>query len=327
MNRYRRPLLLLAVLLPLAACLDEVPENPGDPLFRKGDKKCNPKKEDCTPPPPPVVEPDFPGPGLELISPVRVATTATGWLLVTETHQRAVLRVDPTTLLADQSFTVDGRPHAIGMLGDRVFVGNLSSHTVDVYNAQGQAVGYLGSPGSVGRPMDLAVDSVAGLVFVLDGDARNVKVFQASDGALVSTIGGGFVTPTGIALNPATQEVVVSDAGPQGGDAGILIYDYSGTFVTSISGAGSCGMMGCTGGFSTPASVALDSLGRVYLLDLLQRLVMVYDRANPSAPVETLDGTGTPLLQFPLDVAVAGGDVVVTSKRTHSLEAFRGVLP
>jgi hypothetical protein len=71
----------------------------------------------------------------------------------------------------------------------------------------------------------------------------------------------------------------------------------------------------------------MDNLGRVYLLDMLQRSVLVYDRATPNTPVQTLDGTGNPLLQFPLDVVVVGGDVVVTSKRTHSLEAFRGVLP
>lgn len=317
-------LAVLVAALPLVACTD-VPEAPGTPLLARKDK-CKPQKEDCTPPPPPVVEPSFPGPGLDLISPVRVATTATGWLLVTETHQRAVLRVDPTTLLADQSFTVDGRPHAVGMLGDRVFVGNLSTHTVEVYDAQGRAVGFLGNPGSVGRPMDLAVDSTAGLVFVLDGDARNVKVFQAADGILLSTI-GSFVTPTGIAVRASAGEVVVSDAGPQGGDASVVIYSYDGTFVTSISGAGDCGMMGCSGGFSTPASVSLDTVGRVYLLDMLQRSVLVYDRATPNTPVQTLDGTGNPLLQFPLDVVVVGGDVVVTSKRTHSLEAFRGVLP
>jgi hypothetical protein len=205
-------------------------------------------------------------------------------------------------------------------------VGNLSSHSVEVFDARGQAVGFLGAPGSVSRPMDLAVDSAAGLVFVLDGDARHVKVFDAADGTLSSSI-GSFVAPTGIAVRPTTQEVVVSDAGPQGGDASVAIFGYDGTFVASISGAGSCGMLGCSGGFSTPASVALDSLGRVYLLDLLQSSVLVFDPAVSATPVQTLDGTADPLLRFPLDVAVVGGDVVVTSKRTHSVEAFRGVLP
>lgn len=320
-------LLLLAALLSLQACADDMP-SPDALLAKNAKNKCIPQRGDvCDSPSEGSVDPVLPGPGFQLVSPVRIAVTGTGWLLVTETHRQAVLRVDPTTLVADQSLLLSGRPHAIGMLGDRIYVGNNGTQVVEVYGHDGQALGTLGEPGSVRRPMDLATDSVAGLVFVLDGHAKRVNVYDPADGSLLRSV-GAFVTPVGIDVDPLSQEVFVADAGPIGGDAGVVIFRYDGTVVQTISGAGTCGMLGCSGGFSTPSSVAVGPAGRVLVLDVLQAAVLVYDRASPSRPVETIGGrTATPTLGFPLDVTVVGSDLVVTSKRTHSIEAFRGVLP
>jgi hypothetical protein len=318
---------ILAAAVLTTACTDEIPSS--DQLLAKTDKCIPQRGDDCAPPPPETVEPNFRGPGKSFVSPVRVATTSSGWLLVSDSDGHVVHRVDPTTLLSGQTLPVAGRPNAVGMLNAQVFVGNVTEQTVEVYSHQGELMGSLGAPGSVAWPADLAVDSALGLVFVLDRAVPEVKIYQIVDWTQTGSIASnGLVTPTGLTLDPVAQEVFVADAGPPGGDASVAIYGYDGTFVQAVSGAGSCGFMGCSGGFSTPASVALDSLGHVYVVDNLLRAVLVYDRATSlTKPARTLGGrdvAGAPVLAFPLDVGVLGGDVLVTSKRGHSLEVFRG---
>ncbi len=328
--------LLVAAAFAVAACDDTLPEV-DQVMFAKG-ANCDPtkknyaKKRNCPPlpPPPPVtVEPNFRGPRKDFVSPVRVATTSSGWLLVSDSDGSAVHRVDSTTLESDQTLQIDGRPNAVGMLNDEVYVGNVTTKTVEVYTYRGELQGSLGGTGSVGWPADLAVDTALGLIFVLDRAVPEVKMFQAADWSQIGTIGaGGLATPTGLTLDPVAQEVFISDAGPQGGDASVAIFGYDGGFVEAISGAGSCNFMGCTGGFSTPASVALDSLGHVYVVDNLVGGVRVYDRAvSLGSPLRTLGGRdvpGAPVLAFPLDIGVRGGDVLVTSKRGGSVEVFAG---
>ena len=72
----------------------------------------------------------------------------------------------------------------------------------------------------------------------------------------------------------------------------------------------------------------LDSLGHVYVVDNLLGAVLVYDRAaSLTSPARTLGGrnvAGAPVLAFPLDLSVIGADVVVTSKRSRTVEVYRG---
>ncbi len=287
------------------------------------------RRKHC-PQPPAVVVPSFPGVPIPLHSPARLAASASGWLLVTDTYNNTVLRVNPATLLADQHFRVDGRPHAIGMWGDRIFVGNWTDSTVQVFDHHGRLTGSLGAPRSVTWPADLAVDAIAALVFVLDrGEEPEIKIFDAADGTVVGAVASGdLVTPTGVAIDPVAEEIVVSDAGiPGQNEARVAIYGYDGTFHGAVSGAGTCDGSGCSGGFSTPASVAVDASGRIYLVDNLLAAVLVYDRqASLTWPVRVLGGRdgGAPLLDFPLDVEVVGPDVLVTNKHTSDVVAFRG---
>jgi DNA-binding beta-propeller fold protein YncE len=212
----------------------------------------------------------------------------------------------------------------VALLGRRLFVGNATKGTVEVYDAQGGELQRSFGPGAVEHPSDLAVDEILGLVFAVDGATRQVKVFRVR-GTLHATISGPGLapeqlqTPIAVAVDPLRAEVYVSDYGVVGGHAAVKIFDYNGTFIDEISGAGSCGMLGCSGGFSRPQGVAVDRQGKIYVADALLAQVLVYDRATLEQ-VEVL-GSRDAGLRLPLDVALgADGEVYVTSNRTHSVE-------
>ena len=276
------------------------------------------------------VEPNFSRPFdpslLRLQSPVRMVVTPSGGLLVSDSRSQVVLRVNATTLQPDQALVVDGKPLGVGLWGGRVFVGNADAGTVDVFGPDGTWQYSFGS-GAVPYPSDLAIDHRAGLVFVVAGGTREVKVFNL-DGESQGTLAGpgpgraGLRAPTGIAVDENRREVLVSDYGEPGIGAAVKIFDYDGNFVAEISGEGDCGMLGCSDGFSRPQGIAVDRDGRIYLADALLGRVLVFDRATgealPDVGAHVSDGGK---LRVPLDVVLGkDGQLIVASNGTASIE-------
>lgn len=309
------PFLAFAVLL--AGCFDR----------RDGPVESDPDAETGT------LEPELmPLVSDSLESPVRMALTRSGRLLVSDARQRMIFRVDPVSLRPDQGLQVDGEPSAVGLMGKRIFVGNVTRRTIEVYASQGGSLRRSFGRDAVEYPMDLAVDEILGLVFVVDGGAKEIKVFDVR-GRLRGTLSGPGLgidrlqAPTAIAVDETAQEVFVSDYGDPTGRAAVKVFDYDGNFLSEISGAGSCGSLGCSGGFSRPQGIALDDQGRVYVADALLAEVLVFERATGNR-VQTLGGrsVGPPFLRIPLDLAIdQAGDLFVTSNRTASIELYRGV--
>lgn len=320
---------VLAFAVSLGSCggdTEPVTDLPGPP------DDCPPERttpDGCLPAPePPIgrVEPELPGVGdATLVGPLRLVPTPSGRLLVADSRAGWVFVVNPALLEPIQGIEVEGKPLSVELLGDRIYVGVEAEHTVRFYRAtDGSADGSLGA-GAVGRPADLAADTIQGLLFVLDGAARVVKVFDPS-GVLLRTLGDGeLVAPTALGLDPVREEVLVSDYGPGGGPATVHIYGYDGTPAAVIDGTGDCGMVSCTGGFSRPQGAAVDSAGRIYLTDALMAAVLVFDR-------ETLTQTGTlggrdtgAGLRLPTSVALdSAGTVFVTSHAGGSVERLEG---
>ena len=284
---------------------------------------CDERSETPTELYPGVAFAEFRGLPLPLAAPVRLAVLPSGQLLVTDSRRRSVYALDPSGLAVEGGFEVGGKPLGIGARGGRIFVGNVTRRTVEVYDLKGRIRGHFGAD-AVGYPIDLAVDDAAALVFVLDAAALTVRVFDQNGRSLgsISGPGGGdalLQSPTGIAVDPARGEVLVSDYGPDGGSAAVKIFSYEGDFVDIISGAGRCGLLGCSGGFSRPQGLEVDGGGRVYVTDALLAQVMVFDRVTKQ-PIATLGGRGMGL-RLPLDVALdRDGAVYVTSNRTGSVE-------
>jgi len=277
-------------------------------------------------PPGPGGEPQFGPVAGALVSPVRVALTPTGVLLVTDSRQRIVAQVNPATMATVGGAAVTGKPLAVGFLDGRTFVGNAVAQTVDVIDPLGNVVTSFGR-GAVGYPSDLAVDQVTGRLFVVDGVARVVKVFGPG-GRRLGTIGTGatFQAPVGVAVDTSRREVLVTDYGNPDASlpATVKIFDYDGGFVAEMSGAGTCGSLGCRDGFSRPQGLAVHG-GRIYLADALLAAVLVFDRATLARDT-VLGGRGVPpYLRLPSDVAIdAAGNVYVVSSVAGRVEVFAG---
>lgn len=265
------------------------------------------------------------------MTPVRMVLAPSGRLLVTDAKAGMVFGVDPATLQPNEALRVGGKPVALGLAGNRVLVGNVATQTVEVFNPTGRfQYAFGGGPGAVQYPTDLAVDIDADLVFVVDAGAKQVKVFDLH-GRLERVISGPgpepaqLQRPVGIAVDPSRREILVSDAGTAGDHAAIKFFGYDGTYSGEISGKGKCGMLGCSGGFSTPQGLALDSQGRVYLADVLLAQILVYDRETGEL-LTALGGRhiGPPGLRVPFDVVIdENTDLYVTSYGTGTVEVFR----
>lgn len=177
---------------------------------------------------PEATELTFPTPGVGFISPLRIDSTAKGWLLVSDSRLRALVRVDPQTLKADQTLYLKGKPLGVGVLGLEIFVGMAEQKSIEILNLRGEHKGYLAPPGQAGNPTDLGIDAPAGLVFALDGVARVVRVYQGSTRSLVGTLGAGALTaPSAVSVDTARKEVLVSDYGSSSLAASVVIFSYA----------------------------------------------------------------------------------------------------
>jgi len=329
-------LTLALAALAAASCRDVSDRATDVPSFAKGD--CPPgqaEKGKCDPTPPPPegpVEPALPDPAPRggLVTPNRIAVTPIGNLLVADPRTESIVYVLAGPLQPTASLELGYRPAGVAILGNRIYVGNGATGAIDVYASKdGSFVTTFGAA-DLSMPSDLAADEDAGLLFVSDVRAGRVFVYDAS-GTLVNEIsskGTGtdqLFAAQGLALDTANSQVLVSDWGDFGNNSAatayVKIFAYDGTYVDAISGAGNCGMMGCSGGFSRPGSPLVVN-GKVYVPDVILAQVLAFDRTTKALSA-TLGGR--PGLRLPTDVVLLGdADLFVTSTRNGVIVPFPG---
>lgn len=279
----------------------------------------------------PSAGPVAPNPPI-LRSPIRLAQMNNGHLLIADYYQQRIVECQLDGLSELDSFAIQGRPLAVASCKGRIYVGNETAHRVEAYNRDGEKLFDLGgADGEFQKPTDMAVDSKQGLLFVVDGLDAKVKIFDITSGGqgnLVGTIPpqgattNHLIHPTGVAVDPATAEVLVSDFGDPNlfVDPAILVFDYQGNLTNTISG--SSGMLGER--FSRPQGMALRG-NRIYLVDSWMGQVYVLERLTGIglAAIGT-HGAGPGQLDLPLDVVIDGrsDDVFVTSYQNKRVEVF-----
>jgi len=325
-----------------AGCVDDSRRDLMTETTLLAKKDCPPgaeKKGECEEPPPPppppppdgTVEPDLPSVSTDVMhTPMRLAGTPEGRMLAADPKARMILRIDPSYLLPDQGFEARGKPLSVALLGDAIFVGNSEDRQIDVYDAIGGGYRTSFGAGRAERPADIVADTGLALLFVLDSKTRQVTVFEP-DGTVVRTISGPgsadsqLLSPVALGLDPVRGEVLVSDYGSETVPAAVKVFGYDGTYVGLVNGAGECGMMGCSGGFSRPQGVFVRA-DQVFITDGLLASIEIYDRTTLGYS-STLGGrdSGFPDLRFPTDVFVNdAGDVFAASYQSGSVEVFQG---
>ena len=296
-------------------------------------------------PTPTVANPVFSGRDVRLMYPFRISRTQSGWFLASDLKRNLIVSIDPATGQASRSLHIDGAPTGVVMHGKEIFVANKTRQSIEIFCFDGKPLGHLAAEGTLGDPMDLAVDETAGLVFALDISTPAIRVYDiATRTQLGTTIGappqiGALIAPIGIAVDPVLQTLYVTERGIRYGngsvpDAGsvpasIQIFSYAaanfGTRLGEISG-GFCGSFGCSDtGFSNPRGLTVHN-GFIYMTEVLRGQVMVFDLSSLTLVAALgLTGETDRELRMPSDVAIhSNGDVYVTNTLKRTLFVFPG---
>jgi len=266
-----------------------------------------------------------------LNSPTRIAVEQGGMMLVSDYYGGVIARYSPQAGRVIETIPVGGRPTGVATLGDRIYVGNETTGGIEIYHTDGYFIGFLGgSEQFVLDPTDIAIDAGFNRLFVVDGEAEQIKVFSLDgDGSLVGTISGPGLeehllqNPTGITLDPTASEVYVSDYGEieEGVDPRVLVFGYDGAYHGSISGnAGAHGYH-----FSKPQGLEIGETGHVFVVDGWLGRVVVMDRATGQEVTRLGEfGKGPGKLRLPLDPVIYGPDrdLYVTSNLTRRVVRF-----
>jgi len=280
-------------------------------------------------------------------NPRRLAEGPAGQLLVSDRAGSVVaVRKDNLEQVWSLRLPEDGAPFGLACRNRRLFVGNTETKNVEVYRMLGRpAIVRLrfeynlgltppGETGSIERPIDVGLDRRTQRVFVLDGAAKEVKVFDRRgrfDYAFAPADRVGEVlSPVSLAIDEARQEVLIGDYGDPSGffrsrtPARILIYDYSGALLSQIDGDGSTHE---TTRFARVQGLASSTDGRIFAADPLGGRILVLDRDTGAMLAEVgSEGPGPGQLMLPLDVHLdrRTGDLFVSNNRgARRIEVFR----
>ena len=257
-----------------------------------------------------------------LQTPTRIAFMPDGSLLVSDYLGQMVFQLELGSTVPVGGFHIEGRPTAVGATRKEIYVANQTRGRIEVFQSSGSSRGAFGSS-VLSWPLDMAVDEANKRIFVTDGgNAPAVHVFDLRGGHLGAIT--GIPGPTGLWLDYARNELLVTDQGIPGDDAYIRIYDLTTlAFKTSISGAGS-GWFNPQGGFSRPRGVAVGPDGLIYLSDAILGEITVFDRFTKQKVGEVgVFGEYPGDLFVTQDIVIdEAGNIAVTSQQTSRVEFF-----
>ena len=163
-----------------------------------------------------------------------------------------------------------GVPLGVVWVDGRVYVADAKRHEVIVLDAQGGFHARFGA-GDLLRPVGLTYVAQRSQLYVVDGGAHSIKVFDL-DGEIVSTIGrqgvgtGEFNLPSHICC--AGDRLAVADSG----NARVQWLDLDGNHLATVGRKGNG-----AGDFSLPKGVAVDSEGHLYVVDAQFENVQVFN--------------------------------------------------
>jgi sugar lactone lactonase YvrE len=164
----------------------------------------------------------------------------------------------------------------------------------------------------------LAIDD-SDRLFVSDSQAHRILVFDKNHKG-EAAITEGLVTPAGMAIDNENRFLYVADLGQDQ----VLVYDADNlTPIRRIGTANTNHQSNALGDFAKPTSVALDSEGNVYVADMLNYRVEVFDADGKFIRTFGKHGDGPGYFAMPKGVAVdCDGHIWVTDSMQNRVHLF-----
>lgn len=210
--------------------------------------------------------------------------------------------------------------------GSKVFVADRLNHVVDVFTSGGAPLTTIGN-GILARPVGVAIDSAHDNLIVTDAFAQQILVFSATATSSTPPISSfnsapsnspcgqfNFVQPFGVAVDPATADIVVTDATANR----VLVFSSAGSCIASIvSGEGS---------FGEPTGVAIDPTnGDILVAEEAGKRVQVFAGISAPGGLSFKQTIGEGILVQPARVvvdALHGGNVLVSDQGLDQIQVF-----
>lgn len=214
-------------------------------------------------------------PNQPFISPVGIATTNNGQILVADSSLGfiAVLSTDGTPA-ARIGVDVLTRPTGIALDHEsgRIFAADTPADDIKVFASDGELIATLGksgrAAGEFNGPTHLAFDQ--GRLYVTDALNARVQVLT-TDGTPLSSIGdrglyvGNLVRPKGVTTDVDGNVYIVESYFDH-----LLIFDTTGQFLLPIGGSGNA-----LGQFFLPAGAWSDPDGRIFIADMFNGRIVI----------------------------------------------------
>lgn len=214
---------------------------------------------------------------IDFISPVGIALGANGEVFVADPELALVAHLDRNGhALAPIGRGQLKRPTGVAFepKSGHIFVCDTQSHHIKVFDLAGQLLATWGGrgegPGQFNYPTHIAVNHEK--LYVSDTLNARVQVLSASTGEYLGSIGkrglyvGDLVRPKGVATDSEQNIYVIESYHDY-----LLVYNRHGEFLLPIGGVGNG-----PGNFHLPAGVWVDVRNRVFVADMLNSRVAVF---------------------------------------------------
>jgi DNA-binding beta-propeller fold protein YncE len=213
--------------------------------------------------------------------------------------------------------------------GSKVFVADRSNGVVDVFSAGGTPLTTIGNL-DLTTPVGVAIDAAHDNLIVTDSMGKQVVVYSATatmstppilgfTGADIGSPCGAipFQQPFGVAIDPATDDIVVTDFTADR----VLVFSNLGNCVTSFGSPGTG-----QGQFKGPAGIAIDPTnGDILVAEQFGKRVQVFSGISTPGGIAFKQTIGDGILLQPARVTVDaahGGTVLVTDQQLDEILVF-----
>ncbi len=259
----------------------------------------------------------------QLNTPRGVAMTALGELLIADSGNDRIRRVDPATgVITTARISFLNNPQGLVLTDNTLYIADTSNHRVvkvaiTISGGFGPVTTIAGGPGVPGfsgdggaatsaklsSPGEIALDGVGNL-FVADANNHRIRRIDAMTG-IITTVAGTATAgyngdevaatsaqlwlPQGIAVDPSGTLYIgdTNNHRVRKIDSSSVIHTAAGSGVAGFGdgvGTATCAQLG------RPQGVAVDGAGNLYIADTLNRRIR---RATPTGTLTTIAGTGT----------------------------------